>query len=92
MSKKEAFYNNLKTNLNKNHAWPSVYMFKFIVPDNPELLTAVQRIFSAEAILDYKTSSAGKYISITGKEMMMSAEDVIQRYLKAEKIEGIIML
>lgn len=92
MPNREDFYNKLKTNLDKNHTWPSVYLFKFIIPDNAQKLARVQELFDAEASVSYKKSRKGNYISISGREMMMSAEDVIYRYQKAEKIEGIIML
>ncbi|HKK09445.1 MAG TPA: DUF493 family protein [Bacteroidales bacterium] len=92
MSKRVEFYNKLKTTLNKNHNWPSVYLYKFIIPDESEKFDRVLKLFDAEASVSYKKSRKGNFISISGKEMMMSAEDVIYRYQKAEKIEGIIML
>lgn len=92
MQTNEEFYNKLRINLNKNHTWPGVYLFKFIIPDHPQKLARVQELFDAEATVSYKSSRKGNYISVSGKEMMMNAEEVIARYQKAEKIEGIIML
>lgn len=92
MADREAFYKKLKTNLDKNHTWPGIYLFKFIIPDDPVKFSRVQALFDAEASVEYKKSRKGNYISISGREVMMSAEEVISRYQKAEKIEGIIML
>ena len=39
-----------------------------------------------------RTSKKGNYVSVTAKEMMMSADKVIERYKDAAKIEGIISL
>ncbi len=85
-------YSGLKEKLNRAHAWPSVYMFKFIVPDEPEKLVQVQKLFSDEAEVSYRSSKNGSYISVTGKEIMLSAEEVIRVYRKAENIDKIIAL
>jgi len=58
-------YNALRKKLNEEHQWPSVYLFKFIVPDTPELLAKVQTLFTSEAIISYKKSKSGKYISVS---------------------------
>lgn len=86
------FYSKLKTNLNKIHSWPTVYLFKFIIPDDPKRVSQVQQLFGHEASLNYTKSRKGNYISISGREVMMSADEIIHRYIKAEGIEGIIML
>lgn len=86
------FYEKLKVQLNHIHHWPSVYLFKFIIPDDPTRLTQVQQLFGEEASLDYTKSRKGNYISVSGKEVMFSADEVINRYKKAQTIEGVIML
>lgn len=85
-------YSGLKEKLNRAHAWPSVYMFKFIVPDEPDKLDQVQKLFSDEAEVSYRSSKKGSFISVTGKEIMLSAEEVIRVYRKAENIDKIIAL
>ncbi|MGM0612363.1 MAG: DUF493 family protein [Bacteroidota bacterium] len=85
-------YTGLKEKLNKVHSWPTVYMFKFIIPDYPQKLARVQELFSAEAEVYYKSSSKGNYISVTGKEVVLAPEEVIRVYEKAEKIDDIIAL
>lgn len=85
-------YSGLKEKLNKYHSWPSVYMFKFIVPDDPRKLDQVQKLFTREAEVSYKTSKNGSFISVTGKELMLSADEIIRVYKKAEAIKDLISL
>ncbi|MFW6019717.1 MAG: DUF493 family protein [Bacteroidales bacterium] len=85
-------YTGLKEKLNKVHSWPTVYMFKFIVPDYPQKLARVQELFSPEAEVYYKSSRNGNYISVTGKEVVLGPEEVIRVYEKAEKINHVIAL
>ncbi len=89
---KSEFYGKLKKQLNNIHKWPSVYLFKFIIPDDPTRITQVQQLFGEEAYLKYTKSRKGNYISISGKEVMMSADEIINRYRKAQSIQGVIML
>jgi len=89
---KSDFYAKLRKQLNNIHSWPSVYLFKFIIPDDPKKITQVQQLFGEDAYLDYTKSRKGNYISISGKEVMMSADEVINRYRKAQTIEQVIML
>lgn len=86
------FYENLLEKLNDNHSWPSIYMFKFIIPADNKKLAQVEDLFGAEAQINTRQSSSNKYISITAKEVMTSAEKIIEVYKEAEKIEGIIQL
>lgn len=73
--------------------WPRLYMFKFIVPAENSRIAMVENLFNTrEAEVTMRTSKKGNFISITAKEMMLSAESVIDRYKKAEGIEGLISL
>jgi putative lipoic acid-binding regulatory protein len=49
-------------------------------------------LFPHQAEFTNRHSAGGKYVSITVKEMMLSAEEVIDRYEKASAIEGVIVL
>ncbi len=89
---KEEFYAGLKEKLDLQHSWPSVYMFKFIIPSDNKKLAQVESLFGEQAQLTTRQSSSNKFISITAKEMMMSADEIIKDYKKAEKVEGIIQL
>lgn len=86
------FYKNLKEKLDIQHTWPSLYMFKFIIPADNHKLAQVEALFGAEAQVTTRQSSTNKFISITAKEMMLSSDEVIKVYQKAETIEGIIQL
>ncbi len=71
------------------HQWPSLYMFKFIVPLNK--VAEVQAVFPQHEA-SQQPSSKGNYISLTFKMMALSAEDIIEKYEQTSKIEGIISL
>ncbi|MEY3084782.1 MAG: hypothetical protein RL037_962 [Bacteroidota bacterium] len=72
--------------------WPNVYMFKFIVPNEPELVAQTTALFTEEAEMSLHPSSTGKYISVSAKELMMDVDSIIARYVEASKIKGIISL
>lgn len=79
--------------LNANHSWPSVYMFKFIIPSDSSKIARLESIFNAEtAEIRSRESNKGKYTSVTIKELMLSAEGVLEYYALASKIEGVIAL
>ncbi|MBK7382911.1 MAG: DUF493 family protein [Flavobacteriales bacterium] len=82
----------LRASLDKVHAWPSVYMFKFVLEPDPERLDAVLALFPAESEITRKYSTGGKYVSITVREVMVSADEVIARYDRASTISGVITL
>ena len=82
----------LRSSLEKVHDWPSVYMFKAIFEPAQERLDAVLALFAPESEILRKYSAGGKYVSITVKEVMLSADDVIERYDRATAIKGVIML
>ena len=81
-----------KEKLDNTHNWPTVYVFKFIVPDNEQKRAEVKNLFSENAEIYSKKSSKGNYISITGKEPVNNAEEVIETYKNAHAIEGLIAL
>jgi len=76
----------------EKESWPTVYMFKLIFPASNHTYALVRRLFPDEARFFYRHSSHGKYISVTVKEMMLSSDEVIERYKKLSEIEGIILL
>jgi uncharacterized protein len=82
----------LRERLDQVHEWPSVYMFKFIFEPENERLDAVLALFPPESEILRKYSAAGKYLSITVKEVMMNADEVVRRYDKASEIPGVIVL
>ena len=73
--------------------WPRVYMFKFIVPADNQKIAEVQNLFASdEAQIELRPSKTGKYTSVSAKELMLSPEKVVDRYVEASKIEGILSL
>ena len=82
----------LRARLNEIHRWPSVFMFKFILPSNEESITTLKLIFGESAEFQERISSAGKYTSVTVREMILDADAIFDRYIKASSIEGIISL
>lgn len=88
----EEQFKSLHEKLSKDLNWPQVYMFKFIVAASTQKIALVHSKFSDEAITQQKESSGGKYISITVKEVMLSADSVIEKYMEVSTIEGVIAL
>ncbi|WKN32978.1 DUF493 family protein [Porifericola rhodea] len=78
-----------KQKLDGTHKWPSLYMFKFIVPRGKE--DEVFALFPKNK-LSTKESSKGNYVSVTAKVMMGSSDAVMEKYVEADKIEGVFAL
>lgn len=75
--------------LDKHYAWPSLYIFKFIVPTGKE--DRVKALFPQHETSE-RTSGKGNYVSITIQMMMPSSDAVIEIYEQASTIEGLIAL
>lgn len=78
--------------LNDVHKWPAVYMFKFIFEPDGERLSRLLALFPPEAEVLRKYSKAGKYLGLTVREVMLSADEVVARYDQVARIEGVIVL
>lgn len=73
--------------------WPQVFMFKFIVPADNDKIAQVAKLFNTtEAQVTMRDSKKGNFVSFSAKEMMLTAESVIDRYKQATEIEGLISL
>ncbi len=84
--------NNFRNKLVETTTFPSVYMFKFIVPSENRLIALVENLFAEEADLHTKESASGKYTSITAKQVVMTVDEITEVYKKATEIKGIIFL
>ena len=74
-------------------SFPSVYMFKFIVKSDLQKIAQIESLFQPEnAEIIRKESSKGAFISISVKEVLLSADEIISVYKKAAKIDGVITL
>ena len=72
--------------------WPSVYMYKFIVPNHPEKVEAVKILFDDTAIIKITASKNGNFISVSIEEVALHVDVIIEKYEKASLINGIIAL
>lgn len=85
-------FSNLREKLIQSGEWPRVYFFKFIIPADNKKLALVEALFGPEAKVSIKQSNKGNYLSVSAKELMLSADRVIERYEKASEIKGLIAL
>jgi len=72
--------------------WPSTYLFKFILPNNNELISKLLNIFGTDNKQSIHPSRNGNYVSISIEELMLSANDVIDKYEKASVLKGVMSL
>ncbi len=88
------FYAKLRARLNEAEDWPATYMYKFIVPTSNEKIAKIEQIFDhIGAAISTRSSSKGKYTSVTIEVKMDSADQVIDKYKEiGEKVEGVISL
>jgi uncharacterized protein len=92
-STEEDFYAGLKQKLNEQTAWPSIYLFKFIVKAEAEKIELLTSIFEKEKrAIELKPSKNGNYMSFSLKTMMLNADSVIEKYKIVGKIKGVIAL
>lgn len=78
-----------KALLDNEYDWPSDFLFKFIIPQDKE--EELRRIFPV-ADVKIRSSSRGRYISVTVALRMENSDEVLAVYAQASKIEGIISL
>ncbi|MDG2313779.1 MAG: DUF493 family protein [Flavobacteriaceae bacterium] len=91
--KSEEFYTRFYEQLLESTSWPSVYVFKFIVPTSEKKINTLTHMFqSLNPQIATKKSSNGKYTSITLKAKVESPDMVIKKYKQVSEIEGIISL
>lgn len=91
--KTEDFYIRLKSELEESTTWPSVYLYKFIVPTNATNINLVENTFNnMGAVIKTNSSKTGKYTSISVNVTMQNADKVIEKYQELSTIEGIISL
>lgn len=75
--------------LDQHYTWPSLYVFKFIVPTGKEKEV---RTLLPIAPTKEKRSANGTYTSVTFEISMQSSGEVVDIYIKASLIEGLIAL
>jgi putative lipoic acid-binding regulatory protein len=85
----EQWINGFREKLDQHYTWPSLYIFKFIVPKGKE--EDLKQLFPLHTPTE-KASRQGNYTSITMQMMVPSSDAVIEVYVKASQIEGIVAL
>ena len=91
--KTEEFYERLKEELRTTSSWPTLYLYKFIVPTDQSKILAVENAFdNMGAVINTTQSKTGKFTSISVNVPMESPEHVVEKYLEVSTIEGIISL
>ena len=79
----------LRKQLETEFEFPLKYMFKFIVPHGK--VEEVKPLFETGVVRE-RPSSTGKYKSITITMIVLSPDDVIDKYKSVLHIEGIVAL
>lgn len=91
--KTEEFFDRLKGELEKSNTWPSIYLFKFIVPTENEKIKQVELAFDClGAVIKTTQSKTGKFTSVSVDVQMASPQAIIDKYIEVSTIEGIISL
>lgn len=91
--KTEEFYIRLKDELSTTSTWPTLYLFKFIVPTDKKNIDEVENAFNnMGAVIKKNQSKTGKYTSCSIHVQMKSPDKVIEKYKELSEIEGIISL
>lgn len=80
---------NFRIKLDEHHSWPTLYLFKFIVPKGKE--DEFKTLFRTHTLTE-KVSAKGNYVSMTMQIMAPSSDAVIEVYQQASAIEGLIAL
>ena len=89
----DAFYERLREELLRSSRWPSVYLYKFIVPSEPSKIEQIGAIFNnTGAVIESRLSRNGKYTSLSITVDLDSPDEVIAKYRLVGEIEGVISL
>lgn len=91
--KTEEFYIRLKEELKTTSEWPSIYLYKFIVPTDHTKILEIENAFNnLGAVINTNQSKTGKFTSISVNVRMTNPEHVIEKYIEVSSVEGIISL
>ncbi len=72
--------------------YPLLYMFKFVVPSDNQKIAQVSSMFGEEAQITLKESQKGNYTSLTIRVVMLSPDEIVEKYAEASHITGLIAL
>ncbi len=85
-------YSKLLQKLEANKKWPLLYMFKFITPNEEGKVKQVVQLLPKNSDISYKHTKNLKFVSITCKAKMHSAQSIVDITSEVQKIDGIIAL
>ena len=85
-------YKNLIKKLEENKKWPLLYMFKFITPNEKGKVKKVVALLPEKGEISYKHTKNLKFVSITCKANMPSAQSIVDITSKVSEIEGVMSL
>ena len=85
-------YDKLRDLLKRNEKWPLLYMFKFIVPNSEGKVNKVVSLMPTNSEITYKHTENLKFVSITCKATMHSADAIILLTDQIASIPGVISL
>ncbi len=90
----DEFYKKLKTQLSETTAWPSEYLYKFIVISDKDKILQIEHIFdNTGAVINTKESKKGKYTSVSVNVIMKDPDAVIEKYREVtNNVDGVISL
>ena len=87
----EGVFDKLRLQLEQEE-WPNVYLFKFIVPNSPDMIARAATLFNDTADIAFHESKNGNYVSLSVKELMLDVDSIIEIYQRAAEIKGLISL
>ncbi|SMO37795.1 hypothetical protein SAMN06265379_101364 [Saccharicrinis carchari] len=85
-------YTLLLEKLEQNKTWPLLYMFKFITPNEDGKVKKVVSYLPDHGEISYKHTKNLKFVSVTCKAKMPSAQSIVDVTIAINKIDGIIAL
>lgn len=87
-------WSHLKAQLTEHQSFPSVYMFKFILSSDNQKIAQIEALFNndSDAAISVRSSSRGRYVSITVRQLVHSVEQIIDIYERASGIPGVMMM
>jgi len=89
----KVFYDKLKIQLEETSSWPSIYLYKFIVPSDNKKVAEIEKVFDeTDAVFTTRESSKGKYSGVSIRVTMSSPDQVIEKYKEVSRVEGVISL
>jgi len=84
--------NQLRELLDYHHEWPDAFTFKFIYKKDPETELKLKKLFITESKITIKSSSKNNFKSMSVVHICFNADDIMNIYLKASEIEGVMSL